>query len=40
MSKLHSLTSEPGVKIAIKVIDHTGMEHMTVIDDPRETLQK
>ena len=31
---------EPGVKIAIKVIDHTGMEHMTVIDDPRETLQK
>ena len=31
---------EPGVKIAIKVIDHTGMEHMTVIDYPRETLQK
>ena len=26
---------EPGVKIAVKVIDQTGMEHMTVIDDPR-----
>ena len=25
----------PGVKIAVKVIDQTGMEHMTVIDDPR-----
>ena len=25
---------EEGVKIAVKVIDHTGMEHMTVIDDP------
>ena len=25
---------EPGVKIAVKVIDQTGMEHMTVIDDP------
>ena len=25
----------PGVKITIKVIDQTGMEHMTVIDDPR-----
>ena len=24
----------PGVKIAVKVIDQTGMEHMTVIDDP------
>ena len=24
-----------GVKIAVKVIDQTGMEHMTVIDDPR-----
>ena len=29
-----------GVKIAIKVIDQTGMEHMTVIDDPREAIQK
>ena len=26
---------ESGVKIALKVIDQTGMEHMTVIDDPR-----
>ena len=25
---------EEGVKIAVKVIDQTGMEHMTVIDDP------
>ena len=30
---------EPGVKIAVKVIDQTGMEHMTVIDDPRGLLQ-
>ena len=30
----------PGVKIAVKVIDQTGMEHMTVVDDPRATLQK
>ncbi len=29
---------EPGVKIAVKVIDQTGMEHMTVIDDPRSFL--
>ena len=29
---------EPGVKIAVKVIDQTGMEHMTVIDDPRSLL--
>ena len=29
---------EPGVKIAVKVIDQTGMEHMTVIDDPRSVL--
>ena len=29
---------EPGVKIAVKVIDQTGMEHMTVIDDPKQTL--
>ena len=28
---------EPGVKIAVKVIDQTGMEHMTVIDDPHAT---
>ena len=28
----------PGVKIAVKVIDQTGMEHMTVIDDPRNLL--
>ena len=27
-----------GVKIAVKVIDQTGMEHMTVIDDPRKML--
>ena len=26
---------EPAVKIAVKVIDQTGMEHMTVIDDPK-----
>ena len=31
---------EAGVKIAVKVIDHHGMEHMTVIDDPREAIQK
>jgi adenine-specific DNA-methyltransferase len=30
---------EPGVKIAVKVIDQTGMEHMTVIDDPRAFIQ-
>ena len=30
---------EPGVKIAVKVIDQTGMEHMTVIDDPRRLLK-
>ena len=29
---------EPGVKVAVKVIDQTGMEHMTVIDDPRSFL--
>ena len=28
-----------GVKIAIKVIDRTGMEHMTVIDDPTNMLE-
>ena len=28
----------PGVKVAVKVIDQTGMEHMTVIDDPRNSL--
>ena len=27
---------EEGVKIAVKVIDQYGMEHMTVIDDPRK----
>ena len=27
---------EEGVKIAVKVIDQFGMEHMTVIDEPRE----
>ena len=26
----------PGVKIEVKVIDQTGMEYMTVIDDPRK----
>ena len=30
----------PGVKIAVKVIDQTGMEHMTVIDDPRGLLEE
>ena len=30
---------EPGVKIAVKVIDQTGMEHMMVIDDPRALIQ-
>ena len=30
---------EEGVKIAVKVIDHHGMEHMTVIDDPRASLK-
>ena len=30
---------EPGVKIAVKVIDQTGMEHMTVLDDPRTFIQ-
>lgn len=30
----------PGVKIAVKVIDQTGMEHMTVIDDPRSVLEQ
>ena len=29
---------EEGVKIAVKVIDQYGMEHMTVIDDPRQAL--
>ena len=27
----------PGVEIAVKVIDQTGMEHMTVIDNPSIT---
>ena len=31
---------EPGVKIAVKVIDQTGMEHMTVIDNPREEIRR
>ena len=31
---------DPGVKIALKVIDQTGMEHMTVIDDPRSHLSE
>ena len=30
----------PGVKIGVKVIDQTGMEHMTVIDDPRQVLSE
>ena len=30
----------PGVKIAVKVIDQTGMEHMTVIDNPREEIRR
>ena len=28
-----------GVKVAVKVIDQTGMENMTVIDDPRAFIQ-
>ena len=32
--------STGAIKIAIKVIDQTGMEHMTVIDDPNDLLQK
>ena len=31
---------EEGVKIAVKVIDQTGMEHMTVLDNPRELLHR
>ena len=31
---------ESRVKIAVKVIDQTGMEHMTVIDDPRLVIRK
>ena len=31
---------EPGVKIAVKVIDQTGMEHMTMIDDPRHSVEQ
>lgn len=27
---------DEGVKVAVKVIDVTGMEHMVVIDDPRD----
>ena len=27
---------EPGLKVAVKVIDETGTEHMTVLDDPRD----
>ena len=27
---------EPGVKIAVKVIDQTGTGHMAVLDDPRD----
>ena len=27
---------EPGIKIAVKVIDQTGTEHMAVLDDPRD----
>ena len=30
---------EEGVKLAVKVIDQTGMEHMTVIDDPMRLIQ-
>ena len=29
---------ERGVKIVVKVIDQTGMEHMTVIDNPRDLI--
>ena len=27
---------EPGIKIAVKVIDQTGTEHMAVLNDPRD----
>ena len=30
---------ETGVKNAVKVIDHTGTEHMTVIDGPSKVVQ-
>ena len=28
------------MKIAVKVIDQSGMEHMTVIDDPRRSAEQ
>ena len=31
---------EPEVEIAVKVINHTEIEHITVIDDPRNMLMK
>ena len=31
---------QPGVKIAVKVIHQTGMEHMAVIEDPRRLLEE
>ena len=31
---------EEGVKIAVKVIDQYGMEHMTVIDEPKKMLEE
>ena len=27
---------DPGIKIAVKVIDQTGTEHMAVLDNPRD----
>ena len=31
---------EPGAKIAVKVIDQTGMKHMTVLNDPRLSMEQ
>ena len=28
------------MKIAVKAIDQTGMDHMTVIDDPRHSVEQ
>ena len=34
MQTAESLPFTPGERIAVKVIDQTGMEHMTVLDTP------
>ena len=31
---------EPAAKIAVKVINQTGMKHTTVLDDPRVTIEQ